>query len=82
MSKENDFLARQKIDETKDDLSSRREELAEILSEALTHGVTDYVAEYTVSTITLPDEKLKEKLLVVKVAIFALLKKLPELKLS
>ncbi|HAX99436.1 MAG TPA: hypothetical protein DCY12_11260, partial [Candidatus Atribacteria bacterium] len=49
-----------KIDETKDDLSSRQEELAkEILSEALTHGVTDYVAEYTVSTITLPDEKIK-----------------------
>ncbi len=53
-----------KIDETKDDLSARQDELAkEILSEALTHGVTDYVAEYTVSTITLPDEKIKGKII-------------------
>ena len=53
-----------KIDESKDDLSARQDELAkEILSEALTHGVTDYVAEYTVSTITLPDEKIKGKII-------------------
>lgn len=53
-----------KIEESKDDLSTRQDELAkEILSEALTHGVTDYVAEYTVSTITLPDEKIKGKII-------------------
>ena len=53
-----------KIDETKDDLTSRQEEISrEILSTALTHGVTDYVAEYTVSTISLPDEKIKGKII-------------------
>jgi len=53
-----------KVEESKDDLSTRQDELAkEILSEALTHGVTDYVAEYTVSTITLPDEKIKGKII-------------------
>lgn len=53
-----------KIEESKDDLSTRQDELAkEILSEAITHGVTDYVAEYTVSTITLPDEKIKGKII-------------------
>ena len=61
--KMSNWLAK-KIDETKDDLISRQEELArEILSDALTHGVTDYVAEYTVSTITLPDEKIKGKII-------------------
>ena len=53
-----------KIDESRDDLSARQDEIAkEILSDALTHGVTDYVAEYTVSTITLPDEKIKGKII-------------------
>jgi len=53
-----------KIEEHKDDLISRQDEIAkELLSEALTHGVTDYVAEYTVSTITLPDEKIKGKII-------------------
>lgn len=53
-----------KVEESKDDLSTRQDELAkEILSEALTHGITDYVAEYTVSTITLPDEKIKGKII-------------------
>lgn len=61
--KMSNWLAK-KIDESKDDLISRQEELAkEILSDALTHGVTDYVAEYTVSTITLPDEKIKGKII-------------------
>ncbi len=53
-----------KIEESRDDLTTRQEELSkEILSQALTHGVTDYVAEYTVSTITLPDEKIKGKII-------------------
>lgn len=53
-----------KIEENRDDLITRQEELSkEILSQALTHGVTDYVAEYTVSTITLPDEKIKGKII-------------------
>lgn len=54
----------QKISEFKDDLLQRQEELSkEILIESLQHGITDYVAEYTVSTISLPDEKIKGKII-------------------
>jgi len=53
-----------KIEETKDQLKSREDELSkEILVEAIQHGITDYVAEYTVSVITLPDEKVKGKII-------------------
>lgn len=61
--KMSDWLAK-KIEETKDDLRQREEELAkEILVESLQHGITDTVAEYTVSTISLPDEKIKGKII-------------------
>ncbi len=53
-----------KVEEAKTDLKQREDELAkEILVEAIRHGITDYVAEYTVSTITLPDEKIKGKII-------------------
>lgn len=53
-----------KIDESKDDLRQREEEIAkEILVESLRHGITDYVAEYTVSVISLPDETVKGKII-------------------
>jgi len=53
-----------KIDKTREELKTRQEELAkEIILDGITHGVTDYVAEYTVSTITLPDEKIKGKII-------------------
>ena len=53
-----------KIDEAKDDLKQREEELSkEILVEGIRHGITEYVAEYTVSTISLPDEKIKGKII-------------------
>ena len=69
-----------KIDETKDGLKTRQEELAkEIILDGITHGVTDYVAEYTVSTMTLPMTRSREKLSAAKAAISVLLKKLPEL---
>lgn len=35
----------------------------EILLEAMQHGVTDYVAEYTVSTVALPDEEMKGRII-------------------
>lgn len=57
------WLAR-KIDEAKESLRTRQEELAkELILEGITHGITDYVAEYTVSTFTLPDEKIKGKII-------------------
>lgn len=35
----------------------------EILVEAMTHGATDYVAEYTVSTVKIPDEEIKGRII-------------------
>lgn len=35
----------------------------EILVDAMRHGVTDYVAEYTVSTIKIPDEEFKGRII-------------------
>jgi ribonuclease Y len=61
--KMSDWIAK-KIEETKEDLHQREEELTkEILSEAIQHGITDTVAEYTVSTISLPDDKIKGKII-------------------
>jgi ribonucrease Y len=53
-----------KIDEAKDSLQQQSEELSkEILVESIQHGITDTVAEYTVSTISLPDDKIKGKII-------------------
>lgn len=53
-----------KIAEAKDQIKQQEEETAkEILVDAMRHAVTDYVAEYTVSTITLADEKVKGKII-------------------
>jgi ribonuclease Y len=53
-----------KIRETQENLKSQEEEMAkEVLAEALRHGVTDFVAEYTISTIPLEDENLKGKII-------------------
>jgi ribonuclease Y len=61
--KMSNWLAK-KIDETKDQFRSRQEELAkEIILDGINHGITDYVAEYTVSTMTLPDETVKGKII-------------------
>lgn len=35
----------------------------QILAEAMYHGVTDYIAEYTTSTVTLPDEEMKGRII-------------------
>jgi ribonuclease Y len=53
-----------KIEEAKDAIRNKEDELSkELLVDAIRHGVTEYVAEYTVSTITLPDEKIKGKII-------------------
>lgn len=53
-----------KVEESREDLKSKEDELSkEVLVEAIQHGITDYVAEYTVSTITLPDDKIKGKII-------------------
>lgn len=53
-----------KIKEAEEEIKTRAEEKAkEILVEAMQHGVTDYVAEYTVSTVHLPDEEIKGRII-------------------
>ncbi len=53
-----------KIQESKDELLQKQDELGkEILIDSIRHGITDYVAEYTVSTITLPDDTVKGKII-------------------
>ncbi|HCU55442.1 MAG: Ribonuclease Y [Candidatus Shapirobacteria bacterium GW2011_GWE1_38_92] len=53
-----------KVTDAKEQIKQKEEEASkEILVDAIRHGVTDYVAEYTVSTITLPDEKIKGKII-------------------
>lgn len=53
-----------KIREAEDEIRARVDEKAkEILVEAMQHGVTDYVAEYTVSSVHLPDEEMKGRII-------------------
>jgi len=53
-----------KIQETEEQLRASAEERAkEILVDAMRHGATDWVAEYTVSTIRLPDEEIKGRII-------------------
>ncbi len=53
-------LIRQKEEEAKE---SAEEKTREILIDAMKHGATDYVPEYTVSTVTLPNEEAKGKII-------------------
>ncbi|MFH1601964.1 MAG: Rnase Y domain-containing protein [Candidatus Shapirobacteria bacterium] len=53
-----------KIEEAKEAIKTNEEELSqEILAEALRHGVTDYVAGYTVSSLQLPNDNIKGKII-------------------
>jgi ribonuclease Y len=53
-----------KIKEAEEEIKTHADEKAkEILVEAIQHGVTDWVAEYTVSTIHLPDEDMKGRII-------------------
>ena len=40
-----------------------QEKAAEILADAMKHGATDYVAEYTVSTVYVPNEEVKGRII-------------------
>jgi ribonuclease Y len=53
-----------RIKEAEEEIKTQVEEKAkEILIDAMQHGVTDYVAEYTVSTVHLPDEDIKGRII-------------------
>jgi len=53
-----------KIKEAEEEIKRRSDEIArEVLVDAMRHGVTDYVAEYTVSTVHLPDEDMKGRII-------------------
>lgn len=60
ISKQMAQLVRQKEEEAQ---SLADEKAQEIIVEAMKHGATDYVAEYTVSTIELPSEEAKGKII-------------------
>lgn len=53
-------IAKAIIDEAKIDASKKAQEI--IVSEML-HGATDYVAEYTVSSVTVPNEEVKGRII-------------------
>lgn len=53
-----------KINEVNEAIKAQEEEISRnVLSEALRHATTDFVAEYTVSTIPVNDENLKGKII-------------------
>jgi len=60
MTQEMAQLIRQKEEEAKNEAE---EKSREILIDAMKHGATDYVPEYTVSTVTLPSEEAKGKII-------------------
>jgi ribonuclease Y len=53
-----------RIREVEERIKAEADEKAqEILTDAMQHGVTDYVAEYTVSTVHLEDEEMKGRII-------------------
>lgn len=53
-----------KIREAEEDIKLQADEKAkEILTEAMLHGVNDYVAEFTTSQVKLPDEEMKGRII-------------------
>ena len=60
LSKDMAQLIRQREEEAKNEADER---VQEILIDAMKHGATDYVAEYTVSTVQLPSEEIKGKII-------------------
>ncbi len=53
-----------KIKEAEDEIKLRADEKAkEILTDAILHGVTDYISEFTTSKVKLPDEDMKGKII-------------------
>ncbi|MBU0578872.1 ribonuclease Y [Patescibacteria group bacterium] len=60
LRKEMAQLIRQKEEEATQQADSR---VQEIVVDAMKHGATDYVAEYTISTVELPTEEVKGKII-------------------
>ncbi len=60
LSKEMSKLIRQKEEEAKSEADSKAKE---IIVDAIKHGATNYVAEYTISTVELPSEEIKGKII-------------------
>jgi ribonucrease Y len=53
-----------KVKEAEDQIKVEADEKAkEILADAMFHGVTDYVAEFTTSQVELPDEEMKGRII-------------------
>jgi len=53
-----------KIEEARGEIKQKEEEITkEVIIDNIRHGLTDYVAEYTVSTISLADETVKGKII-------------------
>ncbi len=53
-----------RIREAENEIKLQSEKLAkEILADALLHGVTDYISEFTTSKVKLPDEDMKGKII-------------------
>ena len=53
-----------KVKEAENEIKLQSERLAkEILADALLHGVTDYISEFTTSKVKLPDEDIKGKII-------------------
>src|SRR5258708_1739139 len=53
-----------KVKEAENEIKLQADEKAkEILAEAILHGVTDYISEFTTSKVKLPDEDLKGKII-------------------
>lgn len=53
-----------KIKEAEDEIKFTVDEKAKrVLAESMYHGVTDYISEYTTSTVKLPDEEMKGRII-------------------
>lgn len=53
-----------KIKEAENEIKFHADDKAkQILAEAMYHGVTDYISEYTTSTVKLPDEEMKGRII-------------------
>ncbi|MBU0576230.1 ribonuclease Y [Patescibacteria group bacterium] len=60
LRKEMAQLIRQKEEEAQQEADSK---VQEIIIDSMRHGATDYVAEYTISTVELPSEEVKGKII-------------------
>lgn len=60
LSRQLSQFIRQKEEEAKE---TADEKVQEILIDAMKHGATDYVAEYTISTVVIPNEETKGKII-------------------